>query len=140
MNDLERHFTDSAQVESSFYEAFCGRNLDLMQKVWEPSDDVICIHPGSTRIFGFDLIIASWQQIFSSPQTFKIEISEPSYNVDGAIAIHWVKEILSMSDQPIGVVLATNIYRKSASGWRMIAHHASSSTAVSNEKYRPNLH
>ena len=91
MNNIDLKFTDSIQVEESFYQAFQYRNLDLMKLVWDKTDEVICIHPGSPRIYSFDLIIASWEQIFSADQSASIEIADPVYNLNDKISIHYVK-------------------------------------------------
>ena len=128
------------QVEESFYTAFHQRDLVLMRQVWEQSDDVICIHPGSLRIYSFKLIIASWKQIFSAPQATSIEITEPVYKVEENIAIHYVRENLSIRGRPLGSVYATNIYRQSTTGWKMIAHHASPAFADSEKNLNPRLH
>ena len=140
MKDPKIQFIDSIQVEDSFYEAFRKRDLELMQKVWDTSDDVICIHPGSSRIYSFDLIIASWQQIFSAPQATEIDVTEPMYKLAESIAIHYVKENLSVEKQTIGTVYATNIYQQTANGWKMIAHHATPAFSNSETRINPSLH
>lgn len=128
------------QVENSFYEAFRKRDLELMEVVWDTSDDVMCIHPGSQRIYSFDLIIASWQQIFSALQATNIEITEPVYKLAETVAIHYVKENLSIGNKTIGLVYATNIYRQTANGWKMIAHHATPALSNSETRISPSLH
>ena len=125
MKDLKTKFADSKQVEESFYQAFCDRDINLMKKVWDKSDRVICIHPGSSRIYSFELIIASWQQIFSAQEALSIEITEPVYIIEESTAIHYVKENLSINGKKVGSVFATNIYHQTENGWRMIGHHAS---------------
>lgn len=65
MKDFGIKFTDSMQVEESFYQASRYRDMDLMKLVWDRTDEVICIHLGSPRIYSFDLILASWEQIFA---------------------------------------------------------------------------
>ena len=125
MKELDIKFTDSLQVEESFYKAFRQRDIELMKNVWDNSNEVICIHPGSARIYSFDLIIASWQQIFSSQEPASINISEPVYRLDKNLSVHYVKEILSVNDKDVGSVYATNIYHDTSNGWKMIAHHAS---------------
>lgn len=140
MKQLDIKFTDSMQVEESFYKAFRNRDLDLMQQVWDQSDDVICIHPSSPRIYSFDLIIASWQQIFSAPQATNIDTAEQVYKLDETIAIHYVKENLSVNNQSVGSVYATNIYHQTSAGWKMIAHHASPAFTDEETRINPSLH
>ncbi len=140
MKNIELKFTDSMQVEESFYQAFCYRNMDLMKQVWDKTDEVICIHPGSPRIYSFDLIIASWEQIFSADQSASIEISEPVYKMEDNICIHYVREILTINNKVMGSVYATNIYHESQEGWKMIAHHASPTFSETDVKTNPSLH
>ena len=140
MKNIEIVFTDSMQVEESFYQAFSYRNLDLMKLVWDKTDEVICIHPGSPRIYSFDLIIASWEQIFSADQPATIEISEPVYKMDENVCVHYVKEILTINKKVMGSVYATNIYHASQNGWKMIAHHASPTFSETEAKINPSLH
>lgn len=137
---MEIKFTDSKQVEDSFYAAFRKRDLELMRCVWDTSDDVICIHPGSPRIYSFNLIIASWEQIFSAPRATQIEISETVYTLEQSVAIHYVKENLSADNRSLGSVYATNIYRQTAKGWKMIAHHASPAFTDVETRINPSLH
>ena len=137
---MEIQFTSSNQVEDSFYQAFRTRDIHLMKKVWEQSDEAICIHPDSPRIYSFDLIIASWQQIFSAPKPISIEIKESSYFLENELAIHCVKEVLSVDSKPVGSTFATNIYRQTGKGWKMITHHASRGFDNNGKKSSVSLH
>ena len=140
MKDIEFKFTDSLQVEEAFYKAFRYRNINLMKQVWNNTNEVICIHPGSSRIYSFDLIIASWEQIFSAGESALVEMSEPVYKLDNNISIHYIKEIITVDKKIIGSVYATNIYYNSDDGWKMIAHHASPGFPDSESKVNPSLH
>lgn len=140
MKDLDINFTDSLQVEESFYQAFRNRSVDLMKDVWDKTDEVICIHPGSPRIYSFELIIASWEQIFSAKAGTMIEISDPVYKLQDDVSIHYVKETLSVNDKPVASVYATNIYQQTEDGWKMVAHHASPAFSDAEVKINPSLH
>ena len=140
MNDLNIKFTDSLQVEESFYQAFRSRSVGLMKDVWDKTDEIICIHPGSPRIYSFDLIIASWEQIFSAQSGTMIDISDPVYKLQDDVSIHYVKETLSVNDKSVASVYATNIYQQTSDGWKMIAHHASPAFSDSEVKINPSLH
>lgn len=118
-------FTSSQQVEKVFYDAFQQRDIELMTSVWEASDQVCCIHPGAQRLFGFDEIMKSWEQIFAVKSEMAITISAPIYVRQDANAIHYVKENISVQNEYMGVICATNIYRETSDGWNIILHHAS---------------
>ncbi len=140
MKDLDIKFTDSLQVEEAFYQAFQNRNIELMKDVWDKTDEVICIHPSANRIYSYELIVASWEQIFSSQEGVSIVISEPVYKINPDTAIHYVKEELYVGDNSVACMLATNIYQQTDNGWKMIAHHASSTYSESEVKINPSLH
>ena len=140
MKELNIKFTDSLQVEDSFYRAFRNRSVDLMKEVWDKTDEVICIHPGSPRIYSFELIIASWKHIFSAQSATMINLSDPIYKLQKDVSIHYVKETLSANDKSVVSVYATNIYKQTNEGWKMIAHHASPAFADSEVKINTSLH
>ncbi len=140
MDNLGIKYTDSLQVEESFYQAFRTRDIELMKNIWDKTDEVICIHPGSPRIYSFDLIIASWEQIFQAQSGTMIDITDPVYKLQENVSIHYVKETLSVNDKAMASVYATNIYQQTEHGWKMIAHHASPAFSVSEEKINPSLH
>ena len=116
-------FTNSIEVESAFYAAFQERDIELMAKVWESSEQICCIHPGSQRLFGVESVMHSWQQIFSVKNDMTIAISGQIYIPQEALVIHYVQENITVQNEYMGVVCATNIYRESEAGWRMILHH-----------------
>ena len=140
MNDLTISFANSMQAEESFYQAFRERDIEIMRHVWERSNEVICIHPGSTRIYSFELIIASWKEIFSAPDAVNIEITEPVYVHTEDMSIHYVKENLSIDNKFAGLVNATNIYRHTQVGWKMIAHHATPAHSDAAQRVSSKLH
>ena len=111
-------------AEDAFYAAFSTCDLKRMQEVWA-DDEIVCVHPGSHAIFGYDNIIRSWRHIFH-----EAEMPDIIFNVVNAIesevlAIHVVEEhIVTGNDSEI-VVLATNVYQNFDDGWLMIEHHGS---------------
>ncbi len=114
-------------VEAQFYEALQQADLDKLMAVWSDDDDVACVHPGGPRVIGHAAIRASFEAIFAN----------------GAIPVrlHSVRRVLSMGSavhhvvENIGVqtdagprsawVACTNVYLKTAQGWRLLVHHAS---------------
>ena len=90
-------------------------------------DDVICVHPGGPRAVGPAAIRASFEVLFSNGpiQARPDQIRK----VDAlASAMHSLVEriaVLTPEGPREAWVLATNVYHKTAQGWRMVAHHAS---------------
>jgi len=114
-------------VEAQFYEALQQADLERLMAVWSDDDDVVCVHPGGPRVLGPAAIRASFGAIFAngaipvSPQQVK--------RVEGAgCSVHNVLErveIRTTEGVQSAWVVATNVYVKSALGWRLVAHHAS---------------
>jgi ketosteroid isomerase-like protein len=120
------NFASPEQAESAFYTAFQCGDLDAMMLVWADDADIACIHPSGQRLVGVQSIRKSWEQILGSDTGLRIEVVARQAFHDEALAAHLVNEHLTLLNQSAhGVVLATNIYRKSAKGWHMVLHHAS---------------
>ena len=112
------------QAEEAFYQAFRTHDIELMKQVWDRTDNVFCIHPGSSRIYSFDLIIASWAHIFAGKEEINIKVCEVGYQHDAHTSIHTVKEVLRVDNHDLGVVYATNIYHQTEQqGWKMVGPH-----------------
>lgn len=94
---------------------------------WADDDEVLCIHPGGPRLIGLGAIRASFEALLSQGP---VRISAQAVRCIDALAssVHSVRERLEMltPEGPVEVfVMATNVYHKTAQGWRMVAHHAS---------------
>lgn len=122
-------FAQSSFAEKAFYQAFEDKNLDAMMAVWLEQGNLCCIHPGGERLQTWAEIRSSWRAIFSSNVNMQIEVLDKKVHLSEEVAIHYVKEQISVADASRGLVLATNIYTKQQGGWKMIAHHASPSAA-----------
>lgn len=114
------------ETEAAFYDALQRGDLDTLMELWSDDDDIVCIHPGATRLIGHAAIRASWESIF---ERGPIDITPTRVRIvqNMLTSIHnLVEEIASPGrDRPDVHVLATNIYIKTAEGWRIAVHHAS---------------
>ena len=119
-------FPTSTAAEEAFYCAFESSDIEGMMAIWLDADYIECIHPMGHRIVGLADIRDSWQGIFRSPATVKFEMADKRMIEHSSLAIHLVNEIMMLDEGKKQIhVLATNIYEKTAEGWRMILHHAS---------------
>ena len=114
-------------VEAQFYEALREADINKLMAVWSDDDDIVCVHPGGPRVIGARAIRASFEAIFDRGA---IPVQAGSVrrtrSLDGAV--HNLIEtvtIQSTEGAQQGFVIATNVYTKTAQGWRMVAHHAS---------------
>lgn len=123
-------FPTPQDAETAFYEALERADLEAMMEVWSEDEEVSCIHPGGQRITGIVQVRENWMQIFKSGQRLQVQLSDQVIVSGMLFAVHSLHEnILVRSGHGEGtrsVVIATNVYQRSGSGWRMLLHHGSS--------------
>ena len=123
----------SADAERAFYKSFETLNLNQMMAVWDESNDISCIHPAGPRLIGVSQIKRAWQEIMANSPRVKFMVMAEQFYSNDSIAAHIVNEYISMDGEEGGVMmLATNIYRQTENGWRMVCHHASPSPLQPN--------
>jgi ketosteroid isomerase-like protein len=122
---------DAADVEEAnarFYRAFEALDIEQMDRVWVHGERARCVHPGWPLLRGWDVVRASWEQIFQHTEEMRFTLGDVTVNVGGDLA--WVtctENILSEVSGRVGVtaILATNLFERDAGGWRLVHHHAS---------------
>lgn len=125
-----RLFPTAQDAETAFYEALERCDLDGMMAVWAEDDDIICVHPTGPRLTGQDQIRESWARIFSGGPRARVHITSQVAISGMMLAVHSVHENFvlqgeAQSDARPVPIVATNVYLRTAAGWRMIVHHAS---------------
>jgi len=137
----EARYETPQAAEAAFYAAFIKRDVNAMMDVWAADDNVSCIHPLGPILTGRDAIRESWETIFRNSPEMQIVISGRSRGQDGTFAINIVEEHIRAANEPPGTPMhATNIYRLTDTGWRMVLHHASPSPPPSAKGDTPTLH
>jgi ketosteroid isomerase-like protein len=115
-------------VEAQFYEALQHGDIDKLMAVWSDDDDIACVHPGGgARLSGAAAIRASFEAVFAKGPIPLQPHSVRRMHTLGC-AVHHVVERIALIDAKglrSAWVLATNVYLKTAQGWRMVVHHAS---------------
>ena len=117
-------------VEASFYEALQRGDIDALMACWADEDEVFCVHPGGPRLVGAEAIRGSFEQMFANGaihatpgRVRRVEsLASAVHNVLERI------EVMTAEGPRHAFVLATNVYHKTAQGWRMVAHPASPGT------------
>ncbi|MFN3303110.1 MAG: YybH family protein [Roseateles sp.] len=116
-------------TEAQFYEALQHADLDRLMALWADEDEVACVHPGGPRLVGLAAIRAAFDVVFQrGPVDVHPERVRRLHS--GDCAIHHVLERVQLKgDAQQAWVIATNVYLKTALGWRLVLHHASPGNA-----------
>jgi uncharacterized protein (TIGR02246 family) len=114
------------ELEAAYYDALARADLEGLMTLWADDEEIVCIHPGAPRLVGHAAIRATWEEIL---QRGGLHIQPRHLHVTHTMttAIHSVVEEIRHPEntQPDMHVIATNVYMKTAQGWRIVAHHAS---------------
>ena len=118
-------------IEAQFYEALQTGDIEKLMSCWADEDDIVCVHPGGPRLVGSASIRAAFEAMFANgtfaarPEHIcKVEsLTSAMHNVIERVAL------LTTDGTQEAVVVATNVYQRTAQGWRMVAHHASPGAA-----------
>jgi len=117
-------------AEQRFYEALREADLDKLMSLWAEDDEVVCIHPGGPRMVGWEAVRVAFEAVFSNgPIHVQPTNVRRIHTMDSAV--HSVVEQVQLrTDEGVrtGYVMATNVYAKTAQGWRLVMHHASPGT------------
>ena len=127
-------FPTPQDAEAAFYEALERADFDAMMEVWSDEDEVSCIHPGGPRLTGYEQVRENWAQIFKSGQRLQVHLSDQVIVSGMMFSVHNLHENILVRGEggiagPRSVVVATNVFVRAASGWRMVLHHGSPAPA-----------
>lgn len=119
------------EVETAFYDALQSGDIDKLMACWADEDDIVCVHPGGPRMVGATAIRAAFEAMFANGTIRAWPERRRKVESLGSAVHHLVEriELLGPEGPRNAWVLATNVYHKTAQGWRMVAHHASPGTA-----------
>lgn len=119
------------EVETAFYDALQQGRIDALMALWADDEEIVCIHPGGTRLIGAVAIRHAFEAMFANGGiSLKPQRQQRLQHSD--FAVHHLLEavdVLTSQGPQTAWVLATNVYVKTARGWRLAAHHASPGTA-----------
>lgn len=125
------HNGHADETEAAFYEAMRLGDIDKLMACWADEDDIVCIHPGGPRLVGALAIRGGFDAMFSHG-TIRANIEQVRRVQTLGVSIHSVIErvdVMASTGRAQAFVIATNVYLKTAQGWRLVAHHASPGTA-----------
>lgn len=115
------------EIEASFYEALQTGDIEKLMACWADEDEIVCVHPGGPRLVGLGAIRSAFDAIFNHG-SIRVQPQAVRKIESLASVVHNVRERIEVltEDGPVqAFVIATNVYHRTAQGWRMVAHHAS---------------
>jgi ketosteroid isomerase-like protein len=114
-------------IEAAFYDALQHGDLERLMECWADEEDIVCVHPGGARLVGHAAIRGAFEALFSHGQV-KAHPGRVRRLDAGHCSVHSVIERIEVmsDDGPANAwVVSTNVYAKTAHGWRLLSHHAS---------------
>ena len=134
-------FISAEAVELAFYHAFENNDFAAMQQVWDDAEDIACIHPMAQILHGRRAVMASWRDMLSGGVGMRFTLEPVQiYRVEN-LTIHLLNEhIAVVNGNRVAPMVATNIFRLGAQGWRMVLHHASPNPGSQTENTHARLH
>lgn len=119
---------DVLAANHAFYRAFEKKDMEAMSAVWSKGTATLCIHPGRSAIRGWELIQASWEQIFRATKYLEIETAIISTEISQDLAyVVLIENVLQISGGKSiqAQSVATNIFARLANRWYLVHHHGS---------------
>ena len=123
---------------AALYDAFETGDIDLMSAVWlddSAVETVTCVHPGWAPLHGTGPVLRSWSMIMANTAYIQFVLTDVTVSVTGDTAVVTCGEnmLTGMPPTPAdpspglagGRAVATNVFRRTSSGWRLWVHHAS---------------
>lgn len=132
-------FDSPDEAERAFYTAFEQGDLEAMMQVWDEDDDIVCVHPMGACLKGEEAVAQSWQEIFESGSPMRFEVTQRRFTRNETLSVHCVTEHIAHGPrfQNRSTVIATNVYKKTPFGWRMVVHHASPGSEETEQQTEP---
>jgi len=120
-------FTTPQDAATAFYRAFEAKDIDAMMAAWAEDEEIVCIHPGGPRLVGFDAVRVGWEQIFAGETKLLFRLEDLVVLETVGMALQSAIEQVTVGDNPTprGTAIASNVFLRTPSGWRIVLHHAS---------------
>ena len=134
-------YTSPQDVAMAFYQAFESRDLDAMMAAWADDEEIVCVHPGGTRHVGYEAVRGAFEEIFAGDSKLRFRLDQVVMVETVGLALQSAVEHVYAGDATLrGVVVATNVFMRSPSGWRLVCHHASPAPAAPSSAPSGPLH
>jgi len=125
MNDHEA----LREANERFYRAVENLDIEAMDDLWLHEGWVRCVHPGWDALLGWEAVRDSWERIFANTRWIRVTATGVGIATWGEIGLVACAENITATqeaeDVGMAVAQATNLYKRTPDGWRLIHHHAS---------------
>lgn len=122
------------RANTAFYDAMENGDLDRMGGMWLDAG-VSCVHPGWPVLRGRSEVLRSYALIMANTEYIQFFLTDVEVCVEGDTALVTCTENI-LSGGPAeedgaagplvgGLVVATNVFRRTPGGWRLWSHHGS---------------
>ena len=125
-------FTSPQDAALAFYQAFEAKDVEAMMATWAEDEDIVCVHPGGPRLVGYEAVRIAWEQLFTGEAKLSFRLDEIVIIETVGLAMQSAVEHVTVGNdtKPHGAAIATNVYLRTPSGWRIVVHHASPAPAI----------
>jgi len=125
-------YTTPSDAAMAFYQAFEAKDLDAMMATWAEDEEIVCVHPGGTRLVGYDAVRHGWEQLFAADTRLAFRLDQVVMLETVGMAMQSAIEQITVGKDatPSGIAVCTNVFLRTPYGWRMVMHHASPAPAV----------
>ena len=119
-------FASPEECEQAFYEALEAADVDAVSDTWLDDDDVVCVHPGGTRLVGYAAVRSSLAALLASGPVQIRTVSRKCFESTTLAVTNVIEEVVVVQSgsRQLVHVIATNAFAKTPSGWKMVLHHA----------------
>ena len=121
----------------AFYDALEAGDLDLLGALWLPGPHTLCVHPGAEPLRGTPAILRSWAAVMSAMLYMQFFLTDvevalgPDDDGSGRVAmVSCTQNLLTAGESGDETfsgakAVASNVFVRTGTGWRMWSHHSS---------------
>lgn len=125
-------FTSPQDAALAFYQAFEAKDVEAMMAAWAEDEDIVCVHPGGPRLVGYEAVRIGWEQLFAGDTKLSFRLEQIVVIETVGLALQSAIEHVTVGSDPKtrGAAIATNVFLRTPTGWRIVVHHSSPAPAV----------
>lgn len=116
-------------ANAALYSAFETADVDAMERLWDDSDEVVCVHPGWPMLTGRGAVLRSWSAVMAGTAYIQFFLTDVVTRVHGDTAVVTCTEnvLTAVSEQAHdnAAIAATNVFVRRSDSWRLLVHHGS---------------